>query len=168
MLTAIILLISSFATSPLGEGDIQWGISEQTLMDRYQVVKVDPDNPQGNHYTEFMEINPVVYIDRSTPGKKIEFYFYEGRLYKTFIIDLDQTNAPARYEEKIKQLTESLGKPSQQRQSIIYNIPVYHSIWEFKDEQFDLRFGAGYIYEVRTHKPSAEEKKNVEDKWKFI
>ncbi len=169
MLAAFILLITSnFATLPIGEDDLQWGASEQTLIDQYNVTKVDPKNPQGNHFTEFLEIDPVVYIDRSSPGKKIEFYFYQGKLYKTFVIHLDQTNTQARYEEKIKALTESLGAPSKQTQSIIYSIPVFHTIWEFENEQYDLRFGAGYIYEVRTHKPSAEEKKNVQGNWQLI
>lgn len=169
MITAFILLLAStFATLPLGEGELQWGASEQTLLEHYDAVKVDPSNPQGNHFTEFMEIDPTVYIDRSTSGKKTEFYFYKGKLYKTFVIHLDQTNAPNRYKEKVKELTKSLGAPSQQRQSIVFNIPVYHTIWEFGDEQFDLRFGAGYIYEVRTHKPTAEEKKLVQDNWQLI
>ncbi len=169
MLAAIILLItSSFATLPIGEGDLQWGASEQTLIDQYNVTKVDPKNPQGNHFTEFLEIDPVVYIDRSSPGKKIEFYFYQGKLYKTFVIHLNQSNSQARYEEKIKALTESLGAPSKQTQSIVYSIPVFHTTWEFENEQYDLRFGAGYIYEVRTHKPSAEEKKNMQDNWQLI
>ncbi len=164
----LLLITSSFATLPLGEGDLQWEASAQTLMEHYNAVKVDPQNPQGNHFTEFMEIDPVVYIDRSTPGKKVEFYFYQGRLYKTFVIHLDQSNAQARYEEKIKTLTESLGTPSKQHQSIVYSIPVFHAIWEFEDEQYDVRFGAGYIYEVRTHKPTAEEKKRVQDNWQLI
>ena len=103
MLAVFILLItSSFATLPIGEGDLQWGASEQTLIDQYNVTKVDPKNPQGNHFTEFMEIDPEVYIDRSTPGKKFEFYFYQGKLYKTFVIHLDQSDAQARYEKKVK------------------------------------------------------------------
>lgn len=169
MLAALTLLItSSFIALPLGEGELQWGASEQTLLKQTNAVKVDPKNPQGNHFTEFMEIDPVVYIDRSNSGKKIEFYFYQGKLYKTFVIHLDQGNAPKRYEEKVKQLTESLGTPTLQRQSIVYSIPVYHTIWEYEDEQFDLRFGAGYIYEVRTYKPSAEKKKRVQDNWQLI
>ena len=169
MFAAIILLITSnFAVLPLGEGELKWGASAQTLMQHYNAVKVDPQNSQDNHFTEFMEIDPVVYIDRSTPGKKIEFYFYQGRLYKTFVIHLDQSNAQARYKEKIKTLTESFGNPSKQHQSIVYSMSVFHTIWEFGDEQYDVRFGAGYIYEVRTHRPTAEEKKRVQDNWQLI
>lgn len=169
MLTAFLLLISStFATYPLGEETLQWGISEQALTDQRDVIKVNPSNPQGQHYTDFSEINPVVYIERSEPGKKIEYYFFEGKLYKTFIIHLEQDNAHARYQEKLEALTKSLGTPSRQHQSMVYSIPVYHSIWQFGDEEFDLRFGAGYIYEVRTHKPTAKKKKIKQEGWELI
>ncbi len=169
MLIALFLLVtSSFATLPLGKEPLQWGISPQTLIEQRKVTKVDPNKPQGEHYTEFQEVDPVVYVDRSQPGKKIEFYFYQDELYKTLVIHLDQGDAAARYEEKVNTLSETLGKPTHQQQSSVYSIPVYHSIWEFDTTQYDLRFGAGYIYEVRTHKPTAERKQARQKDWQLI
>jgi len=168
MLAATLLIIANaFVTSPLGQNELEWGISEQALIAKYDVVKVDPENPQGQHYTEFQEIDPVVYIDRSTPGQKKEFYFYENKLYKTLVIHLNQKNAHARYQEKVTTLSESLGKPNQQHQSMMFNLPVLHTIWNFENEQYDLRFGAGYIYEVRIHTPTADKKKIRESGWKY-
>ena len=166
MLAATLLIIAStFVTSPLGKNELEWGISEQALIAKYDVVKVDLENPQGQHFTEFQEIDPVVYIDRSTPGQKKEFYFYESKLYKTLVIHLNQENAHARYQEKVTTLSKSLGKPSQQHQSMMFNLPVLHTIWDFENEQYDLRFGASYIYEVRIHTPTADKKKKRESGW---
>lgn len=168
MLAIILLTITSaFATSPLGQDKLEWGISEEALMAKYNVVKVDPKNGQRQHFTEFMEIDPVVYIDRSTPGQKREFYFYDGKLYKTLVIHLNQQNAQTFYKKKVETLTESLGEPSQQLSSMVFNLPVVHTIWDFEHEQYDLRFGAGYVYEVRIHTPLAEKKKLRMDGWKF-
>jgi len=168
MLAAILLLVTTaFSTSPLGQDALEWGISEAALMARYNVLKIDPKNPQGQHFTEFMEVDPVVYIDRATPGQKREFYFYDGKLYKTLVIHLNQKNAQAFYKEKVETLAESLGEPSQQLSSMVFNLPVLHTIWDFENEQYDLRFGAGYIYEVRIHTPLAEKKKQRMDGWKF-
>lgn len=164
MLAAAFLLITSaIASTPLGQGELEWGMSEQALSDKYQVIKIDPQNPQGQHYTEFQEINPVVYIDRSTPGQKKEFYFYKGKLYKTLVIHLNQNDAQTLYLKKIKTLTDSLGEPDQKKQSMVFNLPVLHTIWNLENEQYDLRFGAGYIYEVRTHIPVAVEKEERQD-----
>jgi len=168
MLSTILLMITTaLAASPLGQNELKWGISEQALMEKHSVVKVDPEKPQGQHFTEFQEVDPVVYIDRTTPGQKKEFYFYEGKLYKTLVIHLNQKNAQTLYQEKVKALTKSLGEPNEQHHSMMFNLPVLHTIWDFENEQYDLRFGAGYIYEVRTHTPLAEKKKLQVDGWKF-
>ncbi len=159
MFTALIFAISiSFATLPLGDDNLQWGISEQALQEKYQVTEVNPALGPKHGYTEFSEVDPVVYIDRSTQGQKTEFYFHEGKLYKTLIIHLDQEDAFNRYESKIEKLKQELGPVDKQFQSKLFNMTVLHSVWDFKEEEYDLRFGAGYIYEVRTHKPAAKEK----------
>lgn len=169
MLTTILLLLSSaFATHPLGDSNLKWGISVQELKAQYDVIKIDPENPHGQHYTDFSEIDPQVYINRSVPGQKIEFYFYEGKLYKTFIVHLDQEGSQEKYEQKLKELEKTFGHPPKHKQSSVFNLPVLHSVWDFEKEQYDLRFGAGYMYEVRIYKPAAEEKHDRQKDWQAI
>ena len=160
MFSAAILAISAaIATLPLGNNSLDWGASEKTLKKSYNVVRAGNGSGRGHGFTDFNEINPVVYIDKSSPDKKLEFYFHEGKLYKTYTIHLDQKNAETLYEEKLAERKQKLGKPSKQYIDQLFSLNVLHNVWDFEQEQYELRFGAGYVFEVRSFKPAAKEKR---------
>lgn len=162
MWLAILLTMSTLvATLPLGGGEMQWGISEQELQAQLTVQKVDTQQGSGHGYTDFSEVDPVVYIDRSQANKKVEFYFYKGKLYKTLTIDLSRNNDHAAYQAKITDLSQQLGEPTKKYNSQLFSMTVLHHVWTIGKTEYDVRYGAGYIYEVRTFTPAATEKRKA-------
>ncbi len=155
---ALVIASSIFTTLPLGNNSIEWGLSEKALKQSYSVKKVSDGSDQGHGYSDFTEVNPIVYVDNSSPDKKIEFYFHKDKLYKTYTIYLDQNNIESFYQQKIKSFNSDLGAPTKMYSDELFSMSIQHNVWEFENEQLDLRFGAGYVYEVRTYKPVANEK----------
>ena len=159
-MNTLTLLIASavFAIQPLGNSNIKWGLSEEALKKSYSVNKVSDGSDHGHGYSDFTEVNPIVYVDSSSSDKKIEFYFHNGKLYKTYTIYLEQNNVESFYQQKTKALEDDLGVATRTYSDELFSMPIQHNVWEFENENLDLRFGAGYVYEVRTYKPVANEK----------
>jgi len=155
----ISLALSSFFTVlPISNEDIGWEITENKLIKQFDVEKVSDGTGHGHGYSDFSEVNPVVYVDNSSSDKKIEFYFHNKKLYKIYTIFRSRENEISFYEEKIGEFKKTLGNPKEQYTDELFSMPIQHHIWETEEEKLDLRYGAGYVYEVRINKKSAEEK----------
>jgi len=151
-----LLLAISFSTFSLDD-KINLGMTESELVEATSAVKVGSAGARSHSYTEFSEENPVVYIDRTSEKKK-EYYFHDGKLYKVMTIYRNRVNDQSYYLEKINTLTKQFGEPSRKYTDQVVTLVVLHSVWENEQEELDLRFGAGYVYEVVTHKSMRKEK----------
>jgi len=72
---ALLIASSIFATLPLGNNSIEWGLSEKALTQSYSVEKVIDGSGQGHGHSDFTEVNPIVYVDSSSPDKKNRILF---------------------------------------------------------------------------------------------
>jgi len=153
-----ITLSSFFSVFPIKNTDFNWDITEEALNSHFSVEKVSDGTGHGHGFSDFSEINPIVYVDNSSSDKKMEFYFHNNKLYKIYTIYKSQENVSAFYESKVGELQKALGEPKEVFTDELYAMPIVHHIWETSDEKLDLRYGAGYVYEVRTNKSSAKQK----------
>ena len=161
----IVLGLSSFFSAfPINNKGFDWSITEEDLSKQFTVEKVSDGTSHGHGYSDFSEINPVVYVDNSTSEKKMEFYFYEKKLYKIYTIHKSKENESAFYKTKIIELQTVLGEPKEIYTDELFDMPIVHHIWETDTEKLDLRYGAGYVYEVRTNKSSADQKQLAIDR----
>lgn len=159
MNTLILFALSSFFSAlPIINEDIGWETTEYTLKKHFNVERAGDGSEHGHGYSDFTEINPIVYVDSSYQDKKIEYYFHNNKLYKIYTIYRSKTNEISFYNEKIAEFKKALGNPKENYTDELYSMPIQHYIWETENEKLDLRYGAGYVYEVRTNKKSAEEK----------
>ncbi len=138
-------------------------MSESDLQKNVKIEKVSGNASHGHEFSDFTEVNPAVYADTSSKSKKTEFYFHEGKLYKTYTIYLTQDKVSALYQQKLNEHQKKLGKPKETYTDKVFSMPIKHTVWETKNETLDLRYGAGYVYEVRTNILLAEEKQKKID-----
>ena len=151
--------LSAMPDLPSGYEQANWGMSVTELQKLAVVHKAAPGSEFN--YSEHMEINPDVYIKKAD-DKRIEYYFFRGKLYKIFIL-YDRTLAtPAYYKKLISQQSKTFGPPQRQYQETVFGIQVQHTSWSDAQSSLDLRLGAGYIYQVRTHNRAAATKKMLQ------
>lgn len=143
----------------LAEGEIQLGMTEKALLAQVDARKVSEIQGHQHGYSDFLEPNPVVYIAYPAPDKKLEYYFHQGKLYKVFKIYLDQSDSRQLYRDKQAEIEAMMGAPKRQYTSTYFSLPIRHTVWVTGDEELDLRFGAGFVYEVLTDMPAAREKR---------
>ncbi len=159
-----IIACSLVCNIALANSTVKLGISEDDLLKIINANKVSEMQGHQHGYSDFTEANPVVYIDTSSPDKKLEYYFYEGKLYKIYTIYLDQSDTLQLYKTKFSELSTRMGKPKNQYNSEYFSMIIQHNVWEKGNEELDLRYGAGYVYEVLVDKP-AQLKKNKQLEW---
>lgn len=155
----LLLLLSPASASPVlpnGHDQAVWGITVSELKKQMDVSPVERTDPFG--YAEHLEEDPEVYFWNSPQHERVEFYFYEGRLYKIFIV-YDRIYFHTRFYEKlVEETTAAYGKPQDTYQEEFFGIPILHARWEDSASVLDLRKGAGFIYQVRIDKMAAEKK----------
>jgi hypothetical protein len=107
-----------------------------------------------------MEIDPDVYVRRTQDNKKIEYYFYHGRLYKIYIVYDREKSTDVFYKELINKAHKEYGPAQSHYQENVFGIMVLHVMWDDGSSTLDLRSGAGYVYEVLIDKAAEREKAN--------
>jgi len=158
-LYALILVapvVSATPDLPDGYEKASWGMSVTELRKLVVVHKATPGSEYN--YSEHMEVNPNVYIQKAE-NRRIEYYFFRGKLYKIFILYDRSLATPAFYQKLIKQHREKFGPPQHQFQETVFGILVNHTSWSDEQSSLDLRIGAGYVYQVRLQNRAAAAKK---------
>lgn len=156
---AIVLMSSLLASGLFANSEITWGISESELNEKLRVEQT-ANNGHGHGYSDFSEVNPVVYINETKDGIKHEFYFFKNKLYKTYTIYRDQSAVQKLYQARLQHYKKNVGEPSKVYEDQLFSLPIQHTVWENESEKLDVRLGAGFVYEVREYKPIAAEKQN--------
>jgi len=157
-ITSLLLLYSALAIVPASNSSVVWEMSERALTNVTNAEMVASGNGHGHGYSDFTEVNAVVYVDESNKNKKLEYYFHDGKLYKTYTIYMNQMNPESYFDQKTLELEEIFGKTKKQYIDELFSMPIQHRVWENGNETLDLRFGAGYVYEVRTFNKLVKEK----------
>ncbi|WP_455206502.1 hypothetical protein [Kaarinaea lacus] len=145
-------------TLPTGFEGITWGMGIEELTSQHEVHKAVPGSAYT--YADHMEIDPDVYVRRTEDNKKIEYYFYNGRLYKIYIVYDREKSTDAFYKELIDKAHKEYGSAQSHYQENIFGIQVLHVKWDDGSSTMDLRSGAGYVYQVLIDKTAEREKAN--------
>ncbi|HEY4485284.1 MAG TPA: hypothetical protein VI702_03020 [Nitrospiria bacterium] len=162
---AILLLLAGAdaapaASLPNGFDTAAWGITAAELQKLSDVVRADASGDFG--YAEHGEEDPEVYAGMTPSHERVEYYFFQGRLYKIFII-YDRIYFHTRlYEELVKRLKTDYGTPKQVYEENVFGLTVQHTVWEDSSTKLDLRKGAGFIYQVRIDTAAELRKKTTQ------
>jgi hypothetical protein len=159
-------LAAAGAALPNGYEQAGWGISVDDLKKQVEVERVEMTDEFG--YAEHLEEDPEVYDRMTSQHERIEYYFYQGRLYKVFVI-YDRIFFHTRfYEDLIEEMTKSFGPPLKTYQEEFFGLKIQHTRWEDDNAVLDLRKGAGFIYQVRINKAADRKKAQAQTKKKGI
>ena len=143
-------------TLPRGYQEATWGMTAQELQERVPVQKVGEGDIYG--FAEHGEVDPEVYVQVTPQNLRVEYYFFEGRLYKIFLIYDPALYSPAFYESLVRQLTEQYGPALRTYTERVMGLRIRHTVWEDEVSRLDLRMGAGFIYQVREDREAAARK----------
>jgi hypothetical protein len=152
------LLIGYIAAAGLPNGyeGATWGMTSEDLRQIASVQKIEPGDTFN--YAEHLEEDPDVYIRNNDQHERIEYYFFEGQLYKIFIV-YDRILYHSRfYDRLIEKAKEDYGHSQEVYQEELFGLRIQHTLWEDAVSILDLRKGAGFIYQVRIHKDAAQRK----------
>jgi len=136
------------------------------LKKQVEVERVEMTDEFG--YAEHLEEDPEVYARMTSEHERVEYYFFQGRLYKVFVI-YDRIFFHTRfYEDLIEEMTKSFGPPHKTYQEEFFGLNIQHTRWEDDNAVLDLRKGAGFIYQVRIDKAADRIKAKAVTKKKGI
>jgi len=159
-------LLSVTLSLPAGYEQTEWGVTAKQLKSQVPIVKIKPGD--NYYYAEHMEIDPDVYVYKTKNKKRIEYYFYQGKLYKVFVVYDRVPEAEKLYTQLKDKLVSDFGKPAREYSRKVFGLLVTHTQWEDNKTIFDLRNGAGFIYQVRVHKDALKAKERSYNRGKSI
>ena len=136
------------------------------LRGKVEVEKVN--TTEGFNYAEHLEENPEVYARMTNQHERIEYYFFDGRLYKIFIIYDRMLYHTGLYDRLVSDTQKQYGTPEKVFDESLLDLLIHHTLWEDESSSLDIRQGAGFIYQVRTDKAMAEKKARAQKKKKGI
>ncbi|WP_455200306.1 hypothetical protein [Kaarinaea lacus] len=143
---------------PNGFEGINWGMTIEELTSQFEVHKATPGSDYS--YADHMEADPDVYVRHTEDNKKIEYYFFDGRLYKIYIVYDREKSTDRFYKSLIDKAHKEYGPAQSHYQENVFGILVLHVKWDDGTSIMDLRSGAGYVYEVLIDKAAEREKAN--------
>lgn len=165
--TIATILLSVALTLPAGNDIAQWGVTVEELQANIPLDQAVPDE-NGYAYGDHEEVDADVYVYRPDKGGRVELYFFEKKLYKTYTIFGHTQTPESTYEALVKEMTDKYGTPAKMFEEVKFGIKIIHNQWNDDKTLIDLRFGAGYVYEVRIDKTAAERKKQLIDRRQAI
>ena len=165
-LSSLVVCMMVSLLLPSGYEQAKWGITAKQLEKQYPVVKVKPGAKY--HFAEHMEIDPDVYVLTGQGDKRVEYYFFKARLYKVFVIYDKVPDTDGLYRKLKANLVKEYGQSKKEYIQEVFGFKVKHTIWEDEKTIYDLRSGAGFLYQVRVHKPSLKQKEQAYARKKAI
>ena len=156
MLIVGAMLVTASFVLPNGYEESRWGMTIEELTSQFDVHKADLGSEYS--YADHTETDPDVYVRFKKDKTRVEYYFYEGKLYKIYVV-YDRAKSSAEfYQERILETRKKYGPAQSHYQEKNFGLLVLHVKWDDGKSTLDLRNGAGYIYEVYIDKV-AERKK---------
>jgi hypothetical protein len=142
------MFLANTVSLPAGYEQALWGITTSQLKQIAPVVKVK--SGANYRFAEHMEIDPDVYVLKDTKqNKKIEYYFYKGKLYKIFVVYDRKPQSISLYKQIKDNLVSDFGNYKRNFKQKVFGLVVTHTQWEDEKTLLDLREGAGFVYQVR-------------------
>lgn len=142
-----------------GYGKAKWGM---TVDERGKVIHLTNAIETGKSYAERMEWKPNVYISKLPDNNNTEYYFYEKKLYKIFIIftysNLKFSSEQEFFETILGKNIDFFGKPKASFEEKKHGATIWHDIWENSITQIDIRLGDKFIHKVLIHKDTVRKK----------
>lgn len=162
-LTAVLTVAAAL---PQGHGPATWGMNAAQLQTAASAKKAELTDGFG--YADHLEDDPDVYVGMTPQHERIEYYLFEDQLYKIYIVyDRVLTHAGL-YERLVEDLRKQFGPAQRSYQDELFGLPIQHTVWEDDHSVLDLRQGAGFVYQVRTHKATSEKKQRTLQRRKSI
>lgn len=165
LLVAGIFVATAAFELPTGYEEAQWGMSVEQLTSQLDVHKASPGSEYS--YADHAETDPNVYVRFTQDNTRVEYYFFEDRLYKIYVVYDRAKSSQDFYQQRIEQTRKKFGTPQSQYQERVFGLLVLHVKWDDGKSTLDIRSGAGYIYEVYVDK-EAERKKAAQIRTKKI
>lgn len=167
-MAAIVLAayLTNAAALPQGHGPARWGMSAQQLQAAAPAQKAEKTDGLG--YADHLEDDPDVYIGLTPQHERVEYYLFEDRLYKIYIVYDRIMTHTGLYERLVAEIAQQFGPAQQRYRDELFGLPIQHTIWEDANTILDLRQGAGFVYQVRIHKAAAEKKQRTLQRRKSI
>ena len=165
-LSSLVICLAVGLLLPSGYEQARWGITAQQLAQLSGVVKVEPG--ANYHFAEHMEIDPDVYVLTGQKGKRVEYYFFKSKLYKVFVIYDKVADTAGLYLKLKAGLEKQYGPSKKEFIQTVFGFQVKHTLWEDEKTIYDLRSGAGFIYQVRIFKPLLKQKEQAYERKKAI
>lgn len=159
-----LLLLALFPAGqnlPDGHNEAHWGMSVEQLQHVVTVQKASGE--PGSGYAEHGESDPEVYIDSSAGPERVEYYFFQGKLYKIFIVYDRSQFSPRFYNELTKELRDRHGKPDDTYDDHYFGYRILHTTWRDDNTLLDLRIGGGFVFKVLSHRPALAEKARLKE-----
>ena len=144
----------------------QWGMSVSDLNSLFRVYKA---SHHGNYnYADHGEINPDVYVRKTSDHKRFEYYFFNKKLYKIYVVYPKSKKNNSRYQKQVSTFKQLYGSPSEISSEKYYGLEILHTRWKDAETALDLRLGAGFIYEVWLNKKAQRQKALLQERKKAI
>lgn len=145
---------------PAGYEKARWGMTVEELS---KIADITDVVSLGKFYAEHFEWKPDVYVSYLPPDfQKIEYYFYNNKLYKIFImykLKKSKFKNPLKYFESIvNHAINTYGEPQASYEDDRFGFPIWHNIWEDNITRMDIRMGSRFIHKVLVHKGLSKEK----------
>lgn len=169
MLAGVVLVaLLQVAQVPLPDGhkDIHWGMTVEQVKQKVQVYKAGEGSQFG--YADHMETDPEVYVRSTSDNTRIEYYFFNGKLYKIYVVYDRAVSTQAFYLDLIDKAQAQYGNAQSNYQENVFGILVIHAKWDDGKSIMDLRSGAGYVYKVLIDKAAQQEKNLVQQRKRSI
>jgi len=168
-MSLVLMLVVSLQVAldlPSGFEGANWGITPDQLQQQVTVHKAGIGSQY--RYADHLEVEPDVYVRTTKDKKKIEYYFFKGKLYKIYVIYDRAKSDVAFYKQLIAEKQKIFGPAAAHFQEKVFGLLVLHVRWDDGASIFDLRSGAGYIYEVMVNKSVELEKARLQQTKKSI
>lgn len=167
MSTSVLFAQLLFLTAlPTHYHGASWGMSIAELKNQNTVHKAS-QHGQYN-YADHSEKNPDVYLRTTPKNKRIEYYFFKKKLYKIYVIHPKSTASTKKYQQLLRNFKQQYGSKTDNYQETYFGLKIQHNKWQDNDTSLDLRFGAGFIYEVWVEKRAEKEKARSLERGKSI
>lgn len=163
MLTTLALyafLQVSAAALPQGFEDTNWGMTVEELKKLHPVQKAEEGTKYG--YADHLEDSPDVHVLIREDNTRVEYYFFQGKLYKVFVVYDRAATSPEFYKKLVVDKQKEFGPAQSHYQEEYMGMLVLHVKWEDSNTILDLRSAAGYVYQVLMDKKAKNEKANLQ------
>jgi hypothetical protein len=151
---------------PPGHGPVTWGMNAKQLQAAAPARKAELTDGFG--YADHLEDDPDVYVGLTPEHERIEYYLFDDRLYKIYIVYERIMTHTGLYERLVEEIGKQFGPAQRSYHDELFGLPIQHTVWEDEQTILDLRKGAGFVYQVRTHKATAEKKQRALQRRKSI